>query len=56
MTCAFPTAPELTIEIKDYATMTITGALEWHKQQCEPACVGQLPAGGTWRDEERFRS
>src|SRR5216683_2053608 len=25
ITCAFPAAPELTIEIKDYATMPITG-------------------------------
>ena len=28
MTCAFPVAPELTIEIKDYATMPITGAVD----------------------------
>lgn len=28
ITCAFPAAPELTIEIKDYATMPITGAVD----------------------------
>jgi hypothetical protein len=28
MACAFPAAPELTIEIKDYATMPITGAVD----------------------------
>ena len=26
--CAFPAAPELTIEIKDYATMPMTGAVD----------------------------
>ena len=28
VTCAFPLAPELTIEIKDYASMPVTGAVD----------------------------
>jgi hypothetical protein len=28
VTCAFPVAPELTIEIKDYASMPVTGAVD----------------------------
>ena len=37
MACAFAAAPELTIEIKDYATMPITGAVDGTEQQCRPA-------------------
>ena len=50
--CAFAAQPELTIEIKDYATMPITGAFDADRQQCGPAGAHQLSAGGARRIEE----